>query len=97
MFTSHPSAMFNTAHMLKKSSAYDQRTVTELLEFETTHRRATGGAPDRLTPLFRKLDVGGLQITPTLDLPIIANSAPKPNNAWWRCARSGQCNPPVES
>jgi hypothetical protein len=24
-----------------------------------------------------------------------ANSAAKPNNAWWRCAKSGQCNPPV--
>jgi len=24
-----------------------------------------------------------------------ANSAPKPNNAWWRCAESGQCNSPA--
>jgi hypothetical protein len=24
-----------------------------------------------------------------------ANSAPKPNNAWWRCAESGQRNPPA--
>jgi hypothetical protein len=23
------------------------------------------------------------------------SSATKPNNAWWRCAKSGQCNPPV--
>ena len=45
----------------------------------------------------RHPDDGGRpkQVTRWIKVSHSANSAPKPNNAWWRCVESGQCNPPA--